>query len=136
MNQPVLWSRANRGLATDIWWTWAGRYTRGVNAASVLVHLEAELVRRRAADPASSYVASLYAKGVDGIGKKIGEEATETIIAGKNPDDAALVYEVADLWFHTLVLLTHRGLSHQAVLDELERRMGTSGHAEKAARPQ
>lgn len=86
------------------------------------------------ADPAQSYVASLYAKGVDGIAKKVGEEAAETLIAAKNPDDAALVYEVADLWFHTLVLLTHRGLSHQAVLDEIERRLGQSGHAEKAAR--
>lgn len=114
--------------------TLAGRYTHRVNPVSILASLEAELVRRRAADPASSYVASLYAKGVDGIGKKIGEEATETVIAGKNPDDAALVYEVADLWFHTLVLLTHRGLSHHAVLGELERRMGTSGHAEKSAR--
>ena len=64
----------------------------------------------------------------------MGEEAAETIIAAKNPDDAALVYEVADLWFHTLVLLQHRGLSSQAVLTELARRMGTSGHAEKAAR--
>jgi phosphoribosyl-ATP pyrophosphohydrolase len=99
-----------------------------------LDRLQTQLEARRLADPAQSYVASLYAKGVDGIAKKVGEEAAETLIAAKNPDNAALVYEVADLWFHTLVLLTHRGLSHQAVLDEIERRLGQSGHAEKAAR--
>ncbi|ROH93078.1 phosphoribosyl-ATP diphosphatase [Stagnimonas aquatica] len=103
-------------------------------ASQILEALDAQLLARKAADAASSYTASLYAKGVDGIAKKVGEEAAETIIAAKNPDDAALVYEVADLWFHTLVLLTHRGLSSQAVLAELARRMGTSGHAEKAAR--
>lgn len=105
-------------------------------AIPVLDALHALLQSRIGADPASSYAASLFAKGVDGIAKKIGEEATETVIAAKNDDDAAVVYETADLWFHTLVLLAHRGLSHQAVLDELARRMGTSGHAEKAARPQ
>jgi len=103
-------------------------------ASQILEALDAQLAARRGADAASSYTASLYAKGVDGIAKKVGEEAAETIIAAKNPDDAALVYEVADLWFHTLVLLQHRGLSSQAVLTELARRMGTSGHAEKAAR--
>jgi len=102
--------------------------------ATTLDRLHAQLLERRGADAASSYTASLYAKGVDGIAKKVGEEAAETIIAAKNADDAALVYETADLWFHTLVLLAHRGLSHQAVLDELERRLGQSGHAEKAAR--
>lgn len=104
-------------------------------ASPTLDQLHAQLLERRAADPAQSYVAGLYVRGVDGIAKKIGEEAAETIIAAKNPDDAALVYEVADLWFHTLVLLAHRGLSHQAVLDELGRRLGQSGVAEKAARP-
>lgn len=103
-------------------------------ASQILEALDAQLAARRGADAAGSYTASLYAKGVDGIAKKVGEEAAETIIAAKNPDDAALVYEVADLWFHTLVLLQHRGLSSQAVLTELARRMGTSGHAEKAAR--
>ncbi|TAJ55007.1 MAG: phosphoribosyl-ATP diphosphatase [Nevskiaceae bacterium] len=105
-----------------------------VPASQILEALDAQLLARKGADAASSYTASLYAKGVDGIAKKLGEEAAETIIAAKNPDDAALVYEVADLWFHTLVLLAHRGLSSQAVLAELARRMGTSGHAEKAAR--
>jgi phosphoribosyl-ATP pyrophosphohydrolase len=105
-----------------------------VPASQILEALDAQLAARKGADAASSYTASLYAKGVDGIAKKVGEEAAETIIAAKNPDDAALVYETADLWFHTLVLLAHRGLSSQAVLAELARRMGTSGHAEKAAR--
>lgn len=105
-----------------------------VPASQILEALDAQLLARKGADATSSYTASLYAKGVDGIAKKLGEEAAETIIAAKNPDDAALVYEVADLWFHTLVLLAHRGLSSQAVLAELARRMGTSGHAEKAAR--
>lgn len=105
-----------------------------VPASQILEALDAQLLARKGADATSSYTASLYAKGVDGIAKKVGEEAAETIIAAKNPDDAALVYEVADLWFHTLVLLQHRGLSSQAVLAELARRMGTSGHAEKAAR--
>ncbi len=116
--------------------TQSARYTFPMipPATNLLAALEQELRQRIGADPASSYVASLYAKGVDGICKKIGEEATETVIAAKNEDDAALVCETADLWFHTLVLLAHRGLSHQAVLDELARRMGTSGHAEKAAR--
>lgn len=105
-----------------------------VPASQILEALDAQLLARKGADATSSYTASLYAKGVDGIAKKVGEEAAETIIAAKNPDDAALVYEVADLWFHTLVMLAHRGLSSQAVLAELARRMGTSGHAEKAAR--
>jgi len=105
-----------------------------MSSSTILDTLHAQLVGRLGADPAQSYAASLFAKGVDAIAKKIGEEATETVIAAKNDDDAALVYEVADLWFHTLVLLTHRGLAPQTVLDELARRMGQSGHAEKAAR--
>lgn len=102
--------------------------------STVLPKLQAELLARKRAEPGSSYVATLYAKGVDGIAKKVGEEATEVIIAAKNPSGEALVYEVADLWFHTLVLLAERGITHEAVLAELQRRMGTSGHAEKAAR--
>ena len=105
-----------------------------MSSSTILDTLHVQLQSRLGADPTQSYAASLYAKGVDAIAKKIGEEATETVIAAKNDDDAALVYEIADLWFHTLVLLTHRGLSPQAVLDELARRMGQSGHAEKAAR--
>ena len=89
---------------------------------------------RKQADPGSSYVAGLFDKGMNSILKKVGEEAAETIVAAKEPDDAQLVYETADLWFHTLVMLAARGLGPQAVLDELERRFGTSGIEEKAAR--
>jgi len=105
-----------------------------MNAAETLSAVMEALEARKQAAPGSSYVAGLYAKGVDAIAKKVGEEATETVIAAKNPDDAALVYEVADLWFHTLVLLAHRGLHADAVLAELARRHGTSGLVEKAAR--
>ncbi|MEC9363659.1 phosphoribosyl-ATP diphosphatase [Sinimarinibacterium flocculans] len=91
---------------------------------------------RRTADPGASYVASLYRKGPDAILKKVGEEAAETLIAAKNPDDEALVRELADLWFHTLVLMASRDIEPQRVTGELARRFGTSGHAEKAARPQ
>lgn len=104
------------------------------SAADILAQLYATIEARRGADPKASYVASLYAKGVDGIAKKVGEEAAETIIAAKNPDDAALVYEVADLWFHSLVLLAERGVPLERLTEELARRFGTSGHAEKASR--
>lgn len=100
----------------------------------ILTQLEQVLLERRSADPAQSYVAALYAKGADAILKKIGEEATETVIAGKGPDDARVVHETADLWFHTLVLLTYRGIKVDDVLHELERRFAQSGLAEKAAR--
>jgi phosphoribosyl-ATP pyrophosphohydrolase len=100
----------------------------------ILSQLYATIESRKGGDPKASYIASLYAKGVDGIAKKVGEEAAETIIAAKNPDDAALVYELADLWFHSLVLMADRGLPLARLTDELARRFGTSGHAEKAAR--
>ena len=100
----------------------------------ILTRLAATLASRKGADPGTSYVASLFAKGDDAILKKIGEEATETVMAAKDGDPARIVSEVADLWFHCLVLLAQRGLSPQDVLDELARREGTSGHAEKAAR--
>lgn len=100
----------------------------------VLSQLYATLEARRGADPKASYVASLHAKGLDAILKKLGEEAAETLIAAKNGDPQALVHELADLWFHSLVLLSHRQLPLAALTGELARRMGTSGHAEKAAR--
>ena len=100
----------------------------------LLAELAATLEARKAATPEESYVASLYAGGLDEILKKIGEEAAETIIAAKGEDPAALVREVADLWFHTLVLLSERGLDPRAVMDELGRRFGVSGHDEKASR--
>jgi len=94
------------------------------------------LEQRKQAAPDSSYVASLYAKGLDSILKKIGEEATETVIAAKDGNAEQLVYEMADLWFHSLVLLAHQGLGPDQVLNELERRFGLSGLEEKAARQQ
>jgi len=100
----------------------------------ILQQLDAVLAERKQADPDSSYVAKLHDKGLDAILKKVGEEATETVMAAKDGDADKLVYEVADLWFHTLVLLSHKGLSHQQVLDELARRFGVSGIDEKASR--
>ncbi len=100
----------------------------------VLQQLAAVLEQRKAQSPESSYVASLYAKGLDAILKKIGEEATETVIAAKGGGADQIVYEMADLWFHCLVLLAHQGLSPDQVLQELSRRFGLSGLAEKAAR--
>ncbi len=100
----------------------------------VLQQLAVILEARKSADPSSSYVAKLYAKGLDTILKKVGEEATETVLAAKDGDKEHLVYEVADLWFHTLVLLAHQGLGPEQVLAELRRRFGLSGLVEKAAR--
>jgi phosphoribosyl-ATP pyrophosphohydrolase len=100
----------------------------------VLAELDATLAERRNASPDSSYVASLHARGLDTILKKVGEEAAETLIAAKSPGAQGLVHEVADLWFHTLVLLSHLGVGADAILDELERRSGRSGLDEKASR--
>lgn len=102
--------------------------------AEVLEQLAAILEQRKGADPATSYVAKLYAGGLDLIRKKIGEEATEVVIAAGHDDDTALIHEVADLWFHTLVALAARDLDHRAVLAELGRRFGVSGIEEKASR--
>lgn len=102
--------------------------------SDILQHLSLVLTQRKTADPQQSYVASLYAKGVDTIAKKIGEEATEVVIAAKNGDPSQLIYEIADLWFHTLVLLSHQGLTAETVLTELERREGIGGLQEKAQR--
>ena len=102
----------------------------------VLDRLGELLEQRKSADPESSYVAKLYAKGMDSILKKIGEEAAETIIAAKEGDSRQIVYETADLWFHCLVMLAKAGLKPQDVLDELARREGLSGLEEKAARAQ
>lgn len=101
---------------------------------TTLDKLAAVLESRKGADPASSYVAGLYAKGLDAILKKIGEEATETVIAAKNGEAGPLLHEIADLWFHTLVLLAHQGLEPDDVLAELERRFGLSGLEEKGRR--
>lgn len=101
----------------------------------VLTELAQVLAARKTADPRSSYVAGLYAKGLDAILKKVGEEATETVIAAKGGDRAALIHELADLWFHILVLMAHKDIAPAELLSELERRFGTSGIDEKAQRP-
>ena len=103
--------------------------------SGILERLEAAIAERRKADPKSSYVASLNAKGLDAILKKVGEEATEAVIASKGGERAAVVRETADLWFHTLVMLGWHGIALADVLAELERREGRSGIEEKAARP-
>lgn len=100
----------------------------------VLQQLAVVLEERKQQSPDASYVASLYAKGLDTILKKIGEEATETVIAAKNGDAGQLVYEMADLWFHCMVLLAQQNLGPDAVLNELQRRFNLSGLTEKAQR--
>jgi phosphoribosyl-ATP pyrophosphohydrolase len=92
------------------------------------------LEQRKHADPDSSYVAKLYGKGLDAILKKIGEEATEAVMAAKDGDREKIVRETADLWFHCMVLLAHEGLHPRDVSKELERRFGLSGLEEKAGR--
>ena len=100
----------------------------------ILARLMAVLESRKDGDPSSSYVAKLYDQGIDTILKKIGEESAETIIAAKSGDKEQIIYEIADLWFHSLVLLAQQNLTAQQVLDELDRRFGLSGIEEKAAR--
>ncbi|OGS96999.1 MAG: phosphoribosyl-ATP diphosphatase [Gallionellales bacterium RIFCSPLOWO2_02_FULL_57_47] len=100
----------------------------------ILQRLTETLEARKNASPESSYVARLFSKGEDAILKKVGEEATEVILASKQGDNTHLVNETADLWFHCMVLLAHHGLSAQDVLNELARREGLSGIAEKASR--
>jgi phosphoribosyl-ATP pyrophosphohydrolase len=100
----------------------------------VLARLAAVIAERRQGDPDKSYVARLFHKGPDAILKKIGEEATEAVMAAKDGDRQKIVYEVADLWFHTLLALEAYGLKPADVLDELARREGLSGLEEFAAR--
>jgi len=100
----------------------------------ILQRLTEILEARKQAAPESSYVAKLFSKGDDAILKKVIEEAGEVLLAAKDGDKAHLVYEVADLWFHSLVLLAHKGLSADDVLNELARREGVSGITEKASR--
>jgi phosphoribosyl-ATP pyrophosphohydrolase len=104
------------------------------SAASPLDRLAAVIEARRAGDPDQSYVARLLARGEDAILKKIGEEATETVMAAKDGRPDRIVAETADLWFHTLVMLAHYGLGPREVIAELQRREGLSGLDEKAAR--
>jgi phosphoribosyl-ATP pyrophosphohydrolase len=106
-----------------------------MNERTILERLEAAIAERRVADPKSSYVASLNAKGLDAILKKVGEEATEAVIAAKGGAREQIVHETADLLFHCLVMLAWHDVKVAEVLAELERREGRSGHDEKASRP-
>ena len=102
--------------------------------AAILERLSKAIAERKQADPATSYVASLFAAGHEAMLKKIVEEAAETLLASKDGDKLHVVHETADLWFHCLVLLAWHGLSSDDVLGELERREGISGISEKASR--
>lgn len=108
--------------------------------SDTLIRLAEILEQRKQATADTSYVASLHAKGLNKILEKVGEECTETLLAAKDcqhsDDKSQLIYETADLWFHTLVMLSHLGLGPQDILAELERRFDLSGHAEKASRKQ
>ena len=105
-----------------------------MNTESILQQISEVLEARKGAPAQDSYVASLYAGGLEKILAKISEEAGETVEAGAGEDLAHLVHEVADLWFHCMVLLAYRDCGHEAVLAELARRFGVSGHVEKARR--
>ena len=112
-----------------------------MNAHDILEQLTQILeARKNKADADSSYVASLHKKGLNKILEKVGEECTETLLAAKDAqasgDTSELIYETADLWFHTLVMLSHLGENADSVLNELARRFDVSGHAEKASRKQ
>ena len=110
--------------------------------SNILNQIDEVLEARKADSPDSSYVASLYDKGIEKILKKVAEEAVETVMAAKDlehskgakSDQEHLVYEIADLWFHTMVLLASQNLSSNDVTTELQRRFGLSGHEEKASR--
>ncbi len=105
-------------------------------STNLLERLTEVLEARKAGDPEQSYVARLHHKGQDAILKKIGEESCELVMASKDQSPEKVVAETADLWFHSLVLLSHHGLSAADVLAELDRRMGLSGLVEKASRSQ
>jgi phosphoribosyl-ATP pyrophosphohydrolase len=112
----------------------AGAMSADLHPADTLARLEAVIAARAAADPATSYVAKLHARGLTKIAQKLGEEAVETVIAALAEDRPALVGEAADLLFHLIVLLSAKGVPLAEVLAELDRREGMSGLAEKAAR--
>ncbi len=100
----------------------------------VLTALSRVIESRKKADANQSYVASLHAKGLDAVAGKVIEEANETVQAAISDDVDQVVYETADLWFHSLVLLSHFNLTHEEVLNELDRRFGVSGLEEKKLR--
>lgn len=105
-----------------------------MSSRDVLVRLTEVLEARKQSDPQGSYVAGLYSAGRDAILKKIGEEAAEAIMASKDREPQRIVHEVADLWFHCMVMLVYEGIKPNAVLAELDRRFGQSGILEKTAR--
>ena len=120
-------------------WIWlepvaSNRAPRMSNSSDILDNLGKVIEERKQKTADESYVATLFAGGIDTILKKVGEEAAETVIAGKNGNPDRIVYEVADMWFHSLILLAHYDLAPADVLKELERRFGRSGLDEKAAR--
>lgn len=104
--------------------------------SKILQQLDAIIASRATMDAKESYVASLLEKGQDKILEKVGEEAIETILASKTGDTDKVIYEMADLWFHSMVLLSHHGLCSADIEHELARRFGVSGHVEKAGRKQ
>lgn len=104
------------------------------SAGDVFTAIAQVLAQRKQADPATSYTAGLFGKGQDAILQKIGEESVEAVLASKTGDPGKIVYETADLWFHTLVMLSYHQISPDEVLAELQRRFGVSGVAEKQAR--
>lgn len=111
-----------------------GREGDGSPPGGALARLARRLEARKSADPAASWTARLHSEGLDAILKKVGEEATETVLAAKGGDRSRIVEETADLWFHTMVMLANLGLGPEDVIEELDRRAGQSGLAEKAAR--
>ncbi len=100
----------------------------------ILECIDEILEQRISANPENSYTAKLLNEGIDQILKKVGEEATETVIASKCGENAAIIHEIADLWFHTIILLKYHNLTSKDVLDELEKRLGISGIEEKENR--
>ena len=98
-----------------------------MSEVDILHKLATTLISRKHADPQTSYVASLYSKGLDAILKKIGEESTEVVMAAKDGVEKRLIHETADLWFHSMVLLAYQGIELDAILAELEKRDGKSG---------
>jgi phosphoribosyl-ATP pyrophosphohydrolase len=108
--------------------------TSSAPSQDILEHLASVIEQRKGGDPEKSYVARLFHKGLDAILKKVGEEATETVMAAKDGDQQKIIYEVADLWFHSMIALSHFGLKPADVLAELQRREGLSGLEEFAAR--
>ena len=105
-----------------------------ISSTELLEKLFRVIEERKAADPKSSYVAELYAKGLDATLRKVGEEAIETLLACKQDNNQEIIHETADLWFHTMVMLSHKGLHVNDILAELERRFGRSGIEEKENR--